>query len=282
MVNYRSIARQAEGPFVGARRAMRYTAALSVQCLLPASLAMQQLILDLVAPPAPTLAGFVPGENAELLAALSELAAGRSTERFFYVWGDRGAGKSHLLRALAGGAGMYLNAVPDLRIDPMLATPPLLAMDNVEQLGPSGAIDLFNVYNRMQDAGGVLLASGPCPPAQLELRPDLVTRLAWGLVFQVHALTDGEKIAALQSHAAARGFTLSLEVGQYLLTHWRRDMASLFAALDALDRYSLETKRPITLPLLKKAIERSVYPSHPREDGDPSVFDPMGFPPSRE
>ena len=130
----------------------------------------------------------------------------------------------------------------------------MLAIDNVDQLGEAGAIDLFNVYNQMRDGSGVLLASGPCPPARLKLRPDLVTRLAWGLVFQVHPLTDGEKIVALQSHATARGFSLSRETGQYLLTHWRRDMASLFAALDALDRYSLETKRPITVPLVREAI----------------------------
>ena len=106
----------------------------------------------------------------------------------------------------------------------------------------------------MRDGGGALLASGPCPPAQLKLRPDLVTRLAWGLVFQVHALTDEEKITALQTHAAARGFAFSREAGEYLLTHWRRDMASLFSALDALDRHSLETKRPITLPLLREVL----------------------------
>ena len=215
---------------------------------------MQQLILDLIAPPAPTLAGFVLGENAELLAALGELAAGRSKERFFYVWGDRGAGKSHLLRALSNNGGMYLNAAPALRIDSIPATSPLIAIDNVDQLGEAGAIDLFNVYNRMRDGGGALLASGPCPPAQLKLRPDLVTRLAWGLVFQVHALTDEEKITALHTHAAARGFAFSREAGEYLLTHWRRDMASLFSALDALDRHSLETKRPITLPLLREVL----------------------------
>ena len=37
----------------------------------------------------------------------------------------------------------------------------------------------------------------------------------------------------------------------YLLTHFRRDMPSLMALLDALDRFSLEQKRAVTLPLLR-------------------------------
>ena len=45
------------------------------------------------------------------------------------------------------------------------------------------------------------------------------------------------------------------EVSAYLLTHARRDMGSLIAALDSLDRYSLETGRPVTVPLLKAALQ---------------------------
>jgi DnaA family protein len=83
----------------------------------------------------------------------------------------------------------------------------------------------------------------------------VVTRLGWGLVFQVHGLSDEEKIEALQSHAAARGFELAPGVANYLLRHWRRDLPSLLAALEALDRYSLETKRPVTVPLLRELLQ---------------------------
>jgi DnaA-homolog protein len=37
-------------------------------------------------------------------------------------------------------------------------------------------------------------------------------------------------------------------------------MGSLIAALDSLDRYSLETGRPITLPLLKVALQPELGP----------------------
>ena len=60
--------------------------------------------------------------------------------------------------------------------------------------------------------------------------------------------------AALAAHARSRGFALADEVSAYLLNHARRDMGSLIAALDSLDRYSLETGRAITVPLLKAAL----------------------------
>jgi len=41
----------------------------------------------------------------------------------------------------------------------------------------------------------------------------------------------------------------------YLLSHFQRDMVSLSSMLDSLDQYSLETKRPITLPLLREWLQ---------------------------
>jgi DnaA-homolog protein len=216
---------------------------------------MQQLLLNLDLHRPPSLSGFVTGRNAELLAALREVEARLPRERFLYLWGEHGAGKTHLLQAVAANQDVFISVSKDTRIDAALSDAPLVAVDGVDSLSKAGAIDLFNVYNGMRETGGVLLASGPCPPARLKLRPDLRTRLGWGLVFQVHTLTDEEKIAALQAHAKERGFNLGHEVGQYLLTHWRRDMLSLFAALEALDKYSLELKRPITLPLLREALK---------------------------
>ena len=109
-------------------------------------------------------------------------------------------------------------------------------------------------YDLLRERGGALVASGAAPPVQLTLRGDLVTRLGWGLVYRVHVLSDAEKLGALTEHAAARGFPLLPEVGEYLLAHVRRDLPSLLAVLDALDRYSRETKRPVTVPLVRDLV----------------------------
>ena len=222
---------------------------------------MKQLALTLAPPPAPTLDNFFPGRNAELIAALRGLADGVSAERFFYLWGEAGSGRTHLLRAMAqalgdrGVAATYVatnEAMP--APDPALRA---LAVDDVDRLGPGAQSAFFNLYNSIRERRGIVLAAGNAAPAKLAMRPDLVTRLGWGLVYQVHSLADDEKIAALQRHAQSRAFTLPDGVAEFLLRHLKRDLPSLMAVLDALDRHSLETKRPITLPLLRELLQES-------------------------
>ncbi|MGZ5031647.1 MAG: DnaA regulatory inactivator Hda [Usitatibacter sp.] len=214
---------------------------------------MRQLLLDFTQAPAPTFENFVHGGNAELFHALESAMKGELAEHVVYVWGEPGAGKTHLLKAFieAGGSrrGRYVAAA---EFDAgQLA--PVLALDDVERLRESEQVALFNAFN--ERAFACLLVSASSAPRDLPIRRDLATRLATGLTYRVLALTDEEKRAALAAHARTRGFALSEEVSSYLLTHARRDMGSLMAALDALDRYSLETGRPITVPLLKAAIQ---------------------------
>jgi DnaA family protein len=215
---------------------------------------MRQLLLDLGPEKPQTLATFVTGRNAELLHLLERFAQDGATpaDRFAYLWGEPGAGKTHLLRALA--------ATPRTRYIPANAPPEayladsatrLYLMDDCDQLSAQAQIRAFDLYNQVKENGGLLVSAGNAAPLALALREDLRTRLGWGLVYQLHGLTDDEKIAALTQAAQARGMTLSAGVLPYLITHYRRDMRSLSAMLDALDRYSLETKRPITLPLLR-------------------------------
>ncbi len=199
----------------------------------------RQLALPISAPPEPTLDNFVPGSNAELLARLCELAAGRLAESVIYLWGEAGSGRSHLLRASA--------------------RPGLSVADDVERLDEGAQVALFNAINHAREAGSSVLAAGNAPPAQLALREDLRSRLGWGLVYQVKPLTDAEKAMFLHAEATRRGLKLPDEVVWYLLTHVRRDMPSLGAILEHLDRTSLEQRRPVTLPLVREAL-RSLEP----------------------
>jgi len=197
---------------------------------------MRQLLLDFTRAPEPTFANFVHGGNDELFHALATAAGGNFAEHVIYVWGESGAGKSHLAKAFATATA----GIARVRV-----------IDDIERLGADEQAELFDAF--IERGFDFLLVTARAAPADTALRRDLATRLATGLVFRILPLTDAEKRAALQAHAKVRGFALSEEVSSYLLTHARRDMGSLMAALDALDRYSLETGRPITVPLLKAA-----------------------------
>jgi DnaA-homolog protein len=219
---------------------------------------MKQLALTLAPPPAPALDNFFPGRNVELLTLLGNLVAGRDVERSIYLWGDAGSGRSHLLRATIAAlntAGLVCLHVS--QGDPIPAPSAELravAVDDIETLDARNQRAFFNLYNQLRERAGIVLAAGDAPPARLRLRPELVTRLGWGLVYQVQGLTDDEKALALKRHATSRSFDLPDGVIDYLLRHLSRDLPSLMSVLDALDRHSLEAKRPITLPLLKELL----------------------------
>ncbi len=224
---------------------------------------MSQLLLDISPDNQPTLDDFVAGRNLELLSALRLALSGNngagSSERSFYVWGETGSGKSHLLQACVHAAQEQAqNAVYAHGSVPKSAA--VVAVDDVEELGDAAQIELFNLYNQMRDSGGMLLVSGKESPLHLKLRDDLRTRLGWGLVYQVHGLSDEEKAQALVKHANSLGFVLPPEVTQYLLRHGRRDLPSLLAALDALDEHSLRLHRAPTVPLLKEVLQQMQEP----------------------
>ena len=217
--------------------------------------AMRQLVLELVPPPAATLGNFVVGRNAELVHSLRGVAERGATSVF--VWGEPGSGRTHLMQGVISavrersGTAEYAACTPGLRLSEALHRLDGVALDDVERLAPEEQVGLFNLYNALKDRGAAFVVSGSAPPLALGLRHDVATRLAWGLVYQVHALSDEEKISALQHHAAARGIRLPEEVPAYLLGRVRRDMGTLLAVLDAVDRSSLAVKRAITVPFVR-------------------------------
>jgi DnaA family protein len=102
-----------------------------------------------------------------------------------------------------------------------------------------------------------VLAAGALPPADLKLRDDLRSRLGWGHVFQLQTLSEPERRAVLRQVADARGIFLGDEVMEFMLTRFSRDLGSLMELLDLLDGYALQTKRSITIPLIKSMMDNT-------------------------
>jgi DnaA family protein len=198
--------------------------------------AMQQLPLQISTPIEPDFGNFVAGPNGEAVARVRELAEGAARERIVYLWGSPGCGRTHLLRAAAR------------------ANARLVVADDVDALDPAGEQALFVAINDARDGGPGVLAAGSKPPAQLALRPDLRTRLAWGLVYELRPVGDEDKARHLKSLARSLGLQLSDDIVRYLLTRLPRDLASLQSVLEVLDRHSLMRQRALTLPLVKEAL----------------------------
>lgn len=223
----------------------------------------EQLTFELAPEPAPTFANFVAGPNAEVAEALVRFSAALLPETGVLLWGAPGAGKSHLLRAMAAAAagagrpvrhyrdpGEISDATPDARA--------LIAVDDVDRADAVAQGRLFTLYNALAESGGQLALASAVPPARMALREDVRTRLGWGLVYEVVPLSDDAKPAALAAFARQRGFHLTDDAIGYLLAHGRRDMASLVRALIALDNHSLAHKRPVTVRLIREWLQRDM------------------------
>ena len=194
---------------------------------------MDQLLLNIHPNPKKTLENFVVGKNAECLSSIKKLLT--SDELFFiYIWGEDGSGKSHLATALKNQK--------------------ITVIEDVELLSDSEQIDLFNFFNESKKTNTKLVVTGADAPNNLNLRKDVSSRLNWQLVYQLKTLTDNEKKIALIKHAEGKGIVLDKKIIDYCMANLNRDLHYLIATIDALDEWSLKTKRPITIPLLKQLL----------------------------
>ena len=231
----------------------------------------QQLAFDLLASYPVRLENFVAGENAEALAQIKLLVSGRSNTAITYLWGAAGTGKSHLAQSAHAAAqehhqkSFFHDNASLARLDSSIAlngASVLHVIDDVHRLDPEAAMGLFALVNWSRLSPGMaILATGDCAPGSLNLKPELRSRLAWGLVYHLKPLGDDDKAAALQALANERGVKLSTDLVPYLLTHSSRDMRALTALFDTLDRYALARNRAITLPLLREYLQLNIDPS---------------------
>lgn len=193
--------------------------------------------------------------NNELIKTLKE-----QVESFVYLWGEQGSGKTTLLKSWVakaqqeGKPATYLD-VATMGLPESARELDFIAIDGVEALNEEEQIRLFSIFNQFKDQQqGYLLISANTPPNRLSVREDLRTRMGFCLVYEVVPLTDSEKISLLSAMAKSRQIHLSDDVFVYLLNHWKRDIDSLVQILEQLDRYSLATKKPITVFLVKKLL----------------------------
>uniref|UniRef100_B1XRT6 Chromosomal replication initiator DnaA n=1 Tax=Polynucleobacter necessarius subsp. necessarius (strain STIR1) TaxID=452638 RepID=B1XRT6_POLNS len=242
----------------------------------------KQFALDISHSPKASLENYLPGKDLALVSVLQEIkrswATSNSTSasnplnrRWIYWWGPQGSGRTHLLEAIGNAAkhaGLERVALTPsepaswIRLEENISTlaqthiPSIITVDDVDQLDDRLVGSLFRILNAVQASKAIhIFMAGTAAPVNLKLREDLRTRLGWGLVFQTQLLDDDEKIQALGEAAKARGLVLSPDVLPWLLSCFYRDMPSLMALIDALDAYSLETKRAVTLPLVRELLQ---------------------------
>jgi DnaA family protein len=221
---------------------------------------MQQFTLDVAVDISPSLDNFLPlGNEAAHQHLRIWLASSRRAPVPIYLWGESGTGKTHLLRSLE--RGLQERGEPFGRITADMQEPPsfnttwrAVLMDDVHLYNSAQQHAAFNWFVNCATVGCTVVATGEATPAALLLRDDLRSRLGWGDIFALQALSDKAQREVLKQSAHARGLSLSDEVLDYMSTRFSRDLGNLMQWLDKLDQYALQTKRAITVPLLKEML----------------------------
>lgn len=213
-----------------------------------------------------TFESFYAGDHGLLLNQLQQQLD--DGERYIYLFGSQGSGRSHLLQAAcqaASGAGLSSVYLP---LDELRDYPPRDLFEGLEQLSLVCLDDihqvigrqvweeqLFHLFNRLSDKQVALLVSSDRSVRELHPRlADLDSRLSWGSVYQLQTADDEQRLAVFQFRAGKRGIVLEDEVARYIYHRCQRDMNALLAVLDKLDLASITEQRRVTIPFVKSTM----------------------------
>ena len=214
-----------------------------------------------------TLENFYAENNLLLLNSLQKNFL-QLHQQFFYLWGNKGSGKSHLLKGVCQHylaqqrPALYVPLNKAQYFSPAvlenLEQQALVCLDDLQAVigNAEWEVAIFDLINRARETGRTLLImSADQSPANLPVQlPDLASRLTWGEVYQLTPLNDHQKIEVLQKAAYQRGIELPDETANFLFKRLERDMKTLFNALEKLDQASLQAQRKLTIPFVKEIL----------------------------
>jgi len=211
---------------------------------------------------------FYPADNQEVITHLKNILI--NDDLLTFLWGEPATGKTHLLQATSlessalDQSTFYFSlnklTLPSADMLNGLESFDLVCFDNIEQISGNDEWEqaFFNFFNCHRDANKRLLLSASCPPKFLDMQlPDLKTRMAWGLTLKLAPLNEQQQLQALIYKAHELGFEVPLNVGRFLMTHYARDLPSIWSLLQQIEQATLAAQRKLTIPFLKQIMSTS-------------------------
>lgn len=239
---------------------------------------MSQLALPIIHLPDHSFDNFISDRNEIVSAFLREkitaISAQDEAVNIVYLHNKEAVGKTHLLHACSRFSEQL--SLPCVYLDCQFLTemPPeviygieenaVICIDNLQAFADSEKwqVALFDLINKLRESKSKLIvfAADKKPDIVDFQLPDLVSRLNWGTRFKLKNYSDDDKLEILTSHAGERGFTLPVHCARYVLKTCSRDLHQLINIVDVIDNFSLQEKRLMTIPLLKRALDQVSEP----------------------
>ena len=202
--------------------------------------------------------------NKELIRSINQLFLDQKSSEV-YIYGANGQGKTHalqgaILKALANDKNAVfidcLDPFPEHIIE-IINEINLISFDNIHLMAKENQERFFDLYNRARQSEVFILVSGDSLPSDLKVMKDIKTRLSLTIVYKLEELDDELKMSIINTQMSDRNLSVDSKVYEYLFKSFSRDLKLLLTTMDDLDRASLQAKKPISIPFVRKFLNLS-------------------------
>ena len=202
--------------------------------------------------------------NKELIRSINQLFLDQKSSEV-YIYGANGQGKTHvlqgtILKALANDKNaVFIDCLDPLpgHIFEIINEINFISFDNVHLMEEESQERFFDLYNRARQSEVFILVSGDSLPADLKVMKDIKTRLSLAAVYKLEELDDELKMNIINSQMSDRNLSVDSKVYEYLFKNFTRDLKLLLSTMDDLDKSSLQAKKPISIPFVRKFLNLS-------------------------
>ncbi len=161
--------------------------------------------------------------------------------------GEEGSGKTHLATVFSKNR----IAAREISIDQIPFLPEKVVVEDINDVQNEDI--LFHLYNYARENNHYVLMTAETLP--FWKKPDVKTRMSTLPIVKILPPDDVLMMSLLLKQFKERQVLIESGVISYLLTHLARSYKAIRTLVEKADQISLAQKRPLTIPLIKEALE---------------------------
>ncbi len=176
------------------------------------------------------------------------------------IYGPEGCGKTHLSHVwqrISGAVSINADKLSD--IDFISGEKLVFVIEDIDRyIGKAGVAEgLFHLYNWVNEQGGYLLLTASKRPKKWKIDlADLSSRMLAAEAVKIKPPDDTLLEAVIVKQFADRQIKLSDKIIGYIIKNADRSFSFIRVLVRELDKVSLSENKKITIPMVKRAIEK--------------------------